>query len=229
MGVYKTADESDGIGEFVSGTTMHGTHLLAYDGVLPATMYYFEEGPVGQVFAIMEPDNVGIVGLEAGTIGVYGGTGDTYTFWEIDRLIVDIAQDPQYFSYLSTTKADVEILVEDGHHGLATADMQFDLLVIDAFGCDAIPIHILTVEAMQVYVDRLALGGSLLLHVSNRYFDLWPLLAGAATPSGAEAWGQRYFPTEDATSGGAVPSSWIVISPNGEVREWMDSGWFALI
>ncbi len=229
FGVYKIVDETDGTRELVSGTTVHGTQLLDWDGVPPATTYYFDEGPVGQVFDIVQPTRVGVVGLGAGTLATYGSAGDTYTFWEIDQLVVDIAEDPQYFNYLSTTEADVEILVEDGRHGLATSDAQFDLLVIDAFGSDAIPVHLLTAEAIQVYLDRLAPGGTLLMHISNRHFNLRPVVAGAATAASAQAWVQDYSPSEDAIDRGAVQSSWVVVSPNGEPRGWMDSGRFTPI
>ena len=110
------------------------------------------------------------------------------TFFEIDPEIVRIARDPKLFTYLADSDATIETVVGDGRLGLAKAEKgSFDLIVLDAFSSDAIPVHLLTEEAMRTYVDRLAPGGLLVVHISNRVFDLEPVLASAADRLGLSA------------------------------------------
>ena len=124
FGVYKVTD-SDRRGmptrTIISGTTSHGLQLLG-DQDQP-TSYYFDQGPVGTVIAAADPSRVGVIGLGAGTLATYGNAGDHYTFWEIDQLVVDIASDPELFTYLSDTEADVEVVIDDGRHGVAVSDL----------------------------------------------------------------------------------------------------------
>jgi hypothetical protein len=148
------------------------------------------------------------------------------TFFEIDPEIVDIARDRQFFTYLSDSKADVGTVVGDGRLEIAAEPKgSFDLVVLDAFSSDAIPMHLLTVEAMRTYADRLGPDGLLAVHISNRVFDLEPVLAGAARElgwTGAVGYG--------GTGDGALPSKWVVLSPSRETaRAFAGSpGWKAL-
>lgn len=213
FGVYSVRDD-EGVRMLFSGTTEHGTQLLT--GQVQPTSYYHEAGPVGQVLtAIDAPVNVAVVGLGAGTLAAYGRPGDRYTFYEIDPLVVDIATS-ELFSYTGTSEAEVVIEVVDGRLGLLDSAERFDVVIIDAFSSDAIPVHLMTVEALAVYLDRLAPNGVLMLHVSNRYFDLRPVLGRAAHELAVPAAVQSYRPTDAEVSDQAAASTWIGISASEE-------------
>jgi spermidine synthase len=152
-----------------------------------------------------------VVGLGAGTLAAYGRPGDRYTFFEIDPLVVDIATS-ELFTYIGTSEAEVAIEVVDGRLGLLDSAERFDVVVIDAFSSDAIPVHLMTVEAIAVYLDRLAPNGVLLVHVSNRYFDLRPVLGRAAHELAVSAAVQSFRPSAAESSDHAAASTWIAIS-----------------
>ena len=152
--------------------------------------------------------NAAIVGLGTGTVAAYGQPGQRMTFFEIDPEVVRIARDPNLFTYLADSDATVETVVGDGRLGLAkTGTGSFDLIVLDAFSSDSIPVHLLTEEAMRTYVDRLAPGGLLLVHISNRVFDLEPVLASAAERLGLSAVTRHGGGGAD----GATPSDWVAL------------------
>lgn len=225
FGVY-TVVEKDGTRTLASGTTAHGSQLLSDEDNPSATSYYHRAGPAGQVFEALAPRDVGVIGLGVGTLADYGRTGDRYVFYEIDQLVVDIARDREMFGYLHTTDAEVSIIVADGRQGLSRSDDTFDLLVVDAFGSDAIPVHLLTAEAIAVYLDHLDEAGTLLVHISNRHLDLRPVLAATAEANGATAYAQRYIPTPEAAAGGATSSEWVAIAGSGCDTAWLESGRF---
>ncbi len=180
-GVYRVT--SDGEGRYhtlYSGTTVHGQQRV--DGVLPPEplAYFHPSGPVGDVFRAVRRDRplrVGVVGLGAGGLAAYWRAGDRWTFFEIDRDVERIARDPTLFTYLQRCGATCAVVIGDGRLSLAREpDPQYDLLVIDAFSSDAIPVHLLTREAVQLYLSRLAPDGVLAFHISNRHLDLAPVL-----------------------------------------------------
>lgn len=209
FGVSSVRDDG-GVRTLWSGTTEHGTQVLAADG--QPTSYYHEAGPIGQVLtAIDAPIHMAVVGLGAGTLAAYGRPGDRYTFFEIDPLVVDIATS-ELFTYIGTSEAEVAIEVVDGRLGLLDSAERFDVVVIDAFSSDAIPVHLMTVEAIAVYLDRLAPNGVLLVHVSNRYFDLRPVLGRAAHELAVPAAVQSFRPSAAELSDHAAASTWIAIS-----------------
>ena len=173
--------------------------------------YYAKAGPAGQVFAgKADRDQVAIVGLGAGSLAAYGRSGDRYTFFEIDELVVDIASDRSLFTYLADTQAEVTVEVVDGRLGLREATEQFDLVVIDAFSSDSIPLHLLTREAVDLYLSRLAPGGIVLMHISNRHYDLGPVLGRISADLGATAMIQSFRPDVDAVEAGASRSVWVM-------------------
>jgi hypothetical protein len=194
------------------GTTIHGAQFMDRARSDAPTTYYARSGPLGDVFG--EADradlpNVGVVGLGAGTIAAYGQHGQTMTFFEIDQGIVDIARDPRLFTYLENSDAEINTVVGDGRLRLADyPGGSFDLLILDAFSSDAIPVHLLTEEAMELYADRLAPGGVLLVHISNRVFDLEPVIAAAADHLG---W-RGALGSKSGDGEGATPSAWAALS-----------------
>jgi len=190
------------------GTTLHGTQFLDDRALQPAA-YYAEPGPLGDVFATRHfPANIAVVGLGVGTIATYGHPGDHITFFEIDAAVVHLAEDPELFTFLKSTAAEVAIEVEDGRIGLeASPPGTYDLIVLDAFSADAIPVHLVTREAIAGYLDRLVPGGRLAIHISNRFFDLRPVLAAAADELDATA-----LTRFDGGGEERFASRWVVMS-----------------
>jgi predicted O-methyltransferase YrrM len=171
------------------GTTAHGIQAAPTHPeferlrTIPGA-YYHPGGPVGSLLAsaqaARQSARVALVGLGTGAIASYARPSDQFTFFEIDPSVVAIAQNPSYFTYLSDAQArgaTLRAVVGDGRHTLASEpEGSFDLIVIDAFSSDAIPTHLLTREAIELYLSRLAPGGVLALHISNRAFNLAPVL-----------------------------------------------------
>ncbi|MDG2334995.1 MAG: fused MFS/spermidine synthase [Myxococcota bacterium] len=166
------------------GTTVHGAQLLAEQFRKRPISYYGV--PTGIGLSMREnsrskPMKIGIVGMGAGSLAAYGQKGDLIRFYEIDPTVIEIASDGNFFSFLSDTPADIEIIQGDARlsleRELASGDQQaFNLLVIDAFSSDSIPFHLMTLEAFQVYREHLAPEGIIAIHVSNRHFRLGPVL-----------------------------------------------------
>jgi spermidine synthase len=166
------------------GETTHGLQLLDPKFAFRSTSYYGATSGVGRALDLLPPNKrVGLVGLGAGTLASYGLAGDTLHFYEINPAIIDLAQN--HFSYLSLTPAKVEIALGDARlvmeQELATNHAQnFDLLALDAFSSDAIPVHLLTQEAFGIYLKQIRPGGIIAVHISNRYLELRPVVEALA-------------------------------------------------
>lgn len=190
FGVHRVIDTPDRqLRLLMHGTTVHGAERLATrDGKpvnepLPAT-YYYAGGPMNQALDLArtqvaaagrETTRIGVVGLGAGAMACHRQSGDDWTFYEIDQAVVDIARDPAQFRYMSVCQPDAPVVVGDARLTLAKrADGSFDYLLIDAFSSDAIPMHLLTVEAFRLYASKLAADGVLAIHLSNKHLDLPP-------------------------------------------------------
>jgi len=207
-GSYEVRSDS-GLHQFNHGTTVHGTQFVDEARRSVPTAYYSRSGPLGDVFDILEPRRSAVVGLGAGTIAAYGETGDEMSFFEIDEAVADIAADPRLFTYLADSPATVRVEVGDGRLLLTDEPSgSFDLVVLDAFSSDSIPIHLLTVEAMRLYASRVDDGGAIAVHVSNRVFDLAPVVEAARRDLGWHA-----AIGEGGSGEGASISRWIVLSP----------------
>ncbi|MFH0824096.1 MAG: fused MFS/spermidine synthase [Pseudomonadota bacterium] len=176
----------------VSGTADHGKQLLHPKGRLEPTSYYSREGPLGDVFGCIAPRStgrsIGSAGLGAGTIACYAVKEDHLVFYEIDPLVRFLARDSGFFTFLKDCPAKTDIVMGDARLSLAQArDGSFDLLVLDVFTSDSIPVHLLTKEAVMMYVNKLAPSGLLAVHFTNRHLDLKPVLAGLASDAKLEA------------------------------------------
>jgi spermidine synthase len=126
---------------------------------------------------------VGLIGLGAGTLAWYGRAGDLFRFYEINPLVIEVAQ--RDFGYLRRSKARVEIVEGDARLQLAAEPAHaFDVLIVDAFSGDAIPVHLLTREALAIYLDRLKPGGTIAMHISNQYLNLEPVVRALARDAG---------------------------------------------
>lgn len=191
------------------GTTRHGAQVTAPDLARFPSAYYHPTGPIGSVMRIGQdeayfegvrnalvaagepapsrPDltRVALVGMGVGAMAAYSRAGDEYTFFEIDPAVVRIASDPTLFTYLSQAKGRIETVLGDGRLTMAQQpDGRFGLIVLDAFSSDAIPAHLLTAEAFEMYGRKLAPGGIIAVHISNRHLDLRPVMASVAEAQG---------------------------------------------
>jgi hypothetical protein len=173
------------------GSTLHGAQDMRPARRGEPMTYYLRRGPLGDVFAALgAPEGarrVAVVGLGTGSAAAFAAPGEDWSFYEIDPGIVAIAQDTTYFTYLHDAPAPVRIVLGDARLSLARTIREYDLILLDAFSSDAIPVHLLTVEALDTYLARLAPGGLLAFHVSNRHLNLEPLLAALARERGLVA------------------------------------------
>jgi spermidine synthase len=176
-----------------------------------ATTYYGRESGIGLTWRALEsqgPLRMGVVGLGAGTLAAYGRAGDTLRFYDINPLVVDIAKTK--FTFLADCPAHVDIVLGDARLSMAREpNQQFDILVIDAFSGDAIPVHLLTREAFRIYWRHLKPDGVLAVHVSNHYLDLPPVVMLAAKELGKPAW-QVENDDEDSTE--VYASTYVLVS-----------------
>jgi len=197
----------------IHGDIVHGVEATDPAHWTEMTTYYNATGPAGQFFARLPPvRRVAVIGLGTGGLVCYRKPGADWTFFEIDAAVGRIAHDTRFFHFLAAC-GDAPVVLGDGRRSLgAVADGSFDLIVLDAFSSDSIPVHLLTREAMQVYVSKLAPHGRLLVHISNRYLGLRPVVAAAADSLGVAALAQYYAPTAEETARWATPSEWVAVA-----------------
>jgi spermidine synthase len=220
FGVHRvTIDEAHTYRLLVHGNTVHGRQNLTSGHRRDPLTYYHRSGPAGRLFAALDQTHanvreVAVVGLGAGSLAAYGRAGQHWTFYEIDPAVVAIARDAGFFTFLHDCPATLEYVVGDARLRLEQAEgRRYDVLIIDAFGSDATPVHLLTREALQSYLARLEEGGLLALHISNRYLDLEPVLAELAHDAKLVC-----LTREDLTvsaeekAEGKYPSSWMLMS-----------------
>ncbi len=206
----------------VSGTTIHGIESFAPGRRNVPLSYFTRQGPLGQIFHTYrnQISNVGVIGLGAGAVAAYGRSGDDFTFYEINPADVRIASDPRYFTFVPESKANVKIVVGDGRLELAKApDHSYDLIVLDAFSSDSIPVHLLTREASRLYLQKLKPGGILAYHISSRYFTLQPVVGGITRSLGLTAYYQMHNVSSGAAKRGAATSQWVVAAPRPETLQ----------
>ena len=196
------------------GSTVHGSQLE--DAQHQATSYYSLHTGVGLALAHREPGvpaQIGVIGLGAGTLAAYGRAGDHMVFFEIDPAVIRVARDRRYFTYLARSAADISIVEGDRRISLmryrARDVPRFDYLIVDAFSSDAVPVHLLSREALALYLDALEPGGLLAFHISSRYFDLMPVVSRLAADAGLHAVNLVSVELEDQASGA---SSWVLLA-----------------
>jgi hypothetical protein len=226
FGVLRVA-EQDGEHQLYHGTTLHGVERFAGPLAGQPLTYYSRRGPLGDVFAAYPRfDRIDAIGLGVGTLAAYGRPGELLTFYELDPAIARVAGDPRFFTYLRDSRADVEIVLGDGRRMIAQVpDGTSDFVIIDAFSSDAVPVHLLTREALELYVSKLRPGGLIAVHVTNRHLDLAPVVARAARSLGL-AVVERYDPAKGAR-GTRTHSWWVVIARSPDRLEPLleRSGW----
>jgi SAM-dependent methyltransferase len=196
-----------------NGTIQHGTQIFSPELSRTPTTYYAEDSGVGLALRLCcagRARKIGVVGLGVGTIAAYGRAGDRIRFYEINPAVAPIAQN--LFTYLRDSAAKVDIVEGDARTSLANEPaMGYDVLVIDAFSGDAIPLHLLTTEAVAVYKRHLAPGGILAFHISNQHVDLEPEIYQLAKASGMKA--MRFSSPANDTRG-EFDAQWMLLTDN---------------
>jgi len=200
------------------GNTIHGRQFINPTYQTEPLSYFHREGPLGQIFDAFNSNaaspNVAVVGLGTGSMVCYSFAGQYWTFYEINPAVVRLAQTPQYFTYLQKcAAASTDIVVGDARLQLQNApDQYYGLIVLDAFNSDAIPVHLLTQEAIDLYTSKLATGGMLAFHISSRSLRLDGVLADLAKHNGAMS--LSFADGEFGPVRGKDPSEWLVMARN---------------
>ncbi|MBR0551834.1 hypothetical protein [Stakelama marina] len=220
FGVYTVRQDGD-VRWLSNGTTLHGMQLLGSpERERTPTSYYVAASGVGRAMRAVRAlygnqARVGVVGLGTGTLACYAQPGQRWRFFEIDPTDVRIARDSGEFSFLRRCRPHVPITIGDARLSLGAVKADsFDLLVLDAFSSDTVPIHLLTQQAFATYGRALAGDGLLMVHISNRYLDLEPVIAGAAE-SGGWATAALAYPGH-ADVEGDLPSIWVAMSRDAD-------------
>jgi SAM-dependent methyltransferase len=216
------------------GTTLHGAQAVDPRWRCNPLVYYATSTPIGQVFLAQQREKaalrIGAVGLGTGSVSAYVRPGDKLTFFEIDPLVIRISSDPAHFSYTTRcAKGDVDYVLGDARLTLAKQPQDlFDILLIDAFSSDAVPTHLLTVEAVRGYLTHLRPDGVLILHLSNRNLELNGPAEAVARAAGGVALRQHFRPTATTDRAGwPSPEDAVIIarSPAGLARFAQDKRW----
>jgi predicted O-methyltransferase YrrM len=196
FGVHQVVETADGHRLLYHGTTLHGAQRIAADDNArtpePLTYYYFG-GPIAESIEAARAargglDRVAAVGLGTGSLACHRRGNEAWTFYEIDPEVARIARDPRLFSFLASCAPEAPIVLGDARLTLAASAERYDLIVLDAFSSDAIPVHLLTREALAGYLSRLAPGGVLVMHISNRHMELGSVVAAVAAAEGLVTW-----------------------------------------
>jgi len=225
FGVHRVL-RNDQILQLVHGTTIHGRQdVSSFQARQVPLSYYHVNQPLGQVMQKLPPHgSLGVIGLGAGSIAAYAQADQEFVFYEIDPAVVHIAE--SNFFYLQDARDRGALIstdqIGDGRLMLQQQPRKFQILVVDAFSSDAIPVHLLTVEAIQVYLDSIESDGLIAIHISNNYLDLAPVLAGAAETLGI-AMLQRFGRGDQPH---VSPSHWVILArQNQSLQPLRELGW----
>ena len=223
FGVHRvTLDPTGQYHLLLHGSTLHGKQSLDPARQQEPLTYYYPSGPLGQLFDALKRGParpaVGVVGLGSGAIACYATPGQQWTFYEIDPTVARIARDSRYFHFLSDCTPQAQVVLGDARLSLSErAGQPYDLLVLDAYSSDSIPMHLMTREALQLYVERLAPHGLLVFHISNRHLDLEPVLGNLAHDAGLASLTQDDAALSQAEESlGKQASQWVVLARQPE-------------
>ncbi|HYS76752.1 MAG TPA: fused MFS/spermidine synthase, partial [Burkholderiales bacterium] len=211
LNVHDSGEGPDAMRMLSHGTIVHGKQFLEPDRRDLPTSYYGPRSGIGLALRDARahaPLRVGVVGLGAGTLAAYGRTGDVFRFYDINSGVVELARSE--FTFLKDSPAKVEVALGDARLSLEREPPEnFDVLALDAFSSDAIPVHLLTVEAFKTYLRHLKPGGVLAVHISNRYLDLVPVVQQAGRRLSLEV---RQVESDDDDEAGVYRSDWMLLS-----------------
>lgn len=219
FGVYKTVQNREKtLHVLFHGSTVHGVQNLDPEKRLQPSSYFHATGPAGQVFTTFSNSRpageIAIVGLGVGSLACHASREHSVIFYEIDPVVERIARDPQLFTFLSDCPPRIKVEIGDARISLAKAPAgRYDLFVLDAFSSDAIPIHLLTREAVELYLAKLKGDGILLFHISNRYFELGTVLEQVAASLKLTALMRHDASLSEAESrDGKAASRWVIMA-----------------
>jgi hypothetical protein len=213
------------------GTTVHGRQVRSEALRREPASYYQRVGPFGDIDIVPTARGaarrVGVAGLGTGALAAYARPHEDWAFFEIDPTVERIARNPAFFTHLTDCGAPCRVVLGDARISIRSAPARsFDLLVFDVFSSDAIPVHMLTREAIAEYRGRLKAGGLMAFHISNRYLHLPPVLAAGAAANGLSAVVRNYTATRDEEPRGGLSSDWLVMTDTGEaLAPLVASGW----
>ncbi|HEY2906523.1 MAG TPA: fused MFS/spermidine synthase [Vicinamibacterales bacterium] len=235
FGIYRVSEDLGGrYHELVHGTTQHGLQALAPERRGEALTYYHESGPFGQAWEALpsaaNAHEIAVVGLGVGTLASYARADQRWTFFEIDPAVERIARTREYFSFMDACGDRCRVVIGDARVSLTRVpERTYDLLVLDAFSSDAIPMHLLTREAFGVYLSRLTPDGVLVLHISNRHLRLAPIVGRLAESHGLVAL-QEIDAIQPGSPEGKQASQWVVMGrkPADVDALTRDTRWSAL-
>ncbi len=210
------SDEANHRRSLTHGTILHGTQFLASDLRRKPTTYYTQTSGIGRLLEALHPRRellrVGVIGLGTGTIATYGSKGDVYRFYDINPDVIAIAQ--RDFTFLGDGDATIELALGDARLSLEREPPQnFDVLAVDAFSSDAIPVHLITSEAIAIYQRHMKRGGVIAFHVTNRYLDLVPVVEALGEAHGLAALHIR----DDTKDGMTSSSDWVLLADNADL------------
>jgi hypothetical protein len=219
FGILKVLyDPEENVHLLFHGTTLHGAQSLDPARRFEPLTYYHRTGPLGQIFAFFPKNHgntrIAIIGLGTGTLACYAKSGQEWTFYEIDPEVERVARDRRYFTFLNDCPAKVNVVLGDARLSMVNApDHHFNLIILDAFNSDAIPIHLITREAVKLYLTKLADDGILVFHISNRYLNLKTVLANLSQDANL-----TYFVRDDKElsepekKAEKAPSTWAIMA-----------------
>lgn len=215
---YGDLYEWDSYRTLVHGAINHGEQYTHPGRRREPAAYYCKDAGIALAVnarPVGVPQKIAVIGLGTGTLAAYARPGDLYRFYEINPLVENIAN--EYFTYLKDTEAVTEIVLGDARLSLEReAPQGYDVIAVDAFSSDSIPVHLLTIEAMRLYKKHLKEDGILGVHISNRYVDLEPVVARAAAELGRRAW---MITTQDNDDGSCYGTNWVLLTAREELLE----------
>jgi hypothetical protein len=198
------------------GCTVHGLQSFDPARRREPLAYYSRPGPLGRLMAVVPmklKQQVAVVGLGAGAAACYGQEGQQWTFYEIDPTVERIARDPRYFTFLGDCRADVTVVLGDARLSLErAADGRFGVIILDAYNSDSLPLHLITREALALYLRKLAPDGVLAFHISTRHLDLQSVLANLARDAGLFALHMNDGSSLAEAERGHYPSHWLIMT-----------------
>jgi hypothetical protein len=251
FGVHRVAEVADGKARMLyHGTTVHGAQRLrnddgtAVDGPPTPLTYYYAGGPLAEAIRATRAahgglGHVAVVGLGTGSLACHRKAGESWTFFEIDPVVIRMAQDPRLFTFLSSCAPDAPVVIGDARLTLEAAPDRYDLIVLDAFSSDSIPVHLLTREALAGYLSKLSPRGVIVAHISNRHLDLAPVVTNVAQSQGLVTFlredssadglmttftanARVVVMAREAADIGSVAGSWTRLHPNRTSALWTD-------
>jgi hypothetical protein len=231
-GTYRISDkffqnESLAIRRMFHGKTLHGGQIIDPERRIEPLFYYHSEGPIADIYNLMpSPNSIGIIGLGAGTMSAYQKEEDHLTYYEIDPDNEKIAR--AWFSYLDGFKGDLRVIVGDGRLSMQdwqSDTMKYDIILIDAFTGDGIPTHLLTTEAINIYITRLKDNGIVLFHISNRYYDLRSVLKSNASHLGLHG-AMNILSEDDQATPTKTPAQCVaIVTSQSALERLVGIGW----